>query len=72
MASIYDAMVLSCTKYCKHTEDYCPCLPYRLGDVPPRYPVPALAIDTIVAHTYNEDEYELWYGIYLHNCYRLD
>ena len=43
-ASVWDAWTYGCMKHCKTgTKPDCPCLPYRMGDVPPHYSVPALA-----------------------------
>ncbi len=42
-ASVWDSWVYGCMTNCPNSAD-CPCLPYRSGQVPPRYPVPAMPL----------------------------
>lgn len=43
-ASVWDAWTYGCMKNCPNST-FCPCLPYKCGDVPPRFPVPAIPLE---------------------------
>lgn len=65
-----DAWVLGCIKNCKQGPD-CPCLPYRMGDVPPRYSVPAKLDAPMIIYTrwYWLDEELVEYNRLYNNYY---
>lgn len=57
-ASVWDAWTYGCMKNCPRGPD-CPCLPYRMGDVPNHYPVPATMDNAIIA-LFNQPEIVGW------------